>query len=67
MAELGRVWRCEEEDEDGEARGQMKRTISPIYKAVDRWHVRELRRAKNDYVAAWTPRFSGGSLKMNIY
>ena len=44
--ELGRVWRCEEEDEDEDARGEMKRTLSPIYKAVDRWHARESRRLK---------------------
>ena len=45
-AELGRLRHCEEEDEDEEARGEMKRTPIPIYKAVDGWHARESRRLK---------------------
>ena len=48
-------------------KGEMNRTLAPIYKAVDRWHARESRRPKNGYVAAWMPRFSGGPLKMKIY
>ena len=59
VAELGRWRHHEEEMKTRRQGGGMKRTPSPIYKAMDRWHARESRRPKNDYVAIWTPWFSG--------
>ena len=62
------VCRCvaKREVEDDKEKGEMKRLSDPIYKERGNRRARKMRRPKNDYLAARTPRFSGWLLKIRI-
>ena len=52
-----------QEGKTGKIKGGM---LDPIYKEKGNRWVRKMRRPKNDYPAAWMPRFLGWLLKIRI-